>query len=424
MNKPRLIFSAPVFSLSGYGCHARDILYSIWKMDKYDVSIASMPWGNTPLTELQDDSEFSLWVRDNLLQEQNVAKPDVFIQVSVANEFTPLGKFSLGITAGVETTVAPKSFVDGCNRMDRVLVPSKFTKRVLEQTTYTEQNKHTGQVIREHKVETPIDVLFEGVDLNIFGKSHGHSLLDEVEEDFNFLFVGSWLKGEHKKDRKDIGGLIETFCSVFKNLPKEHRPGLILKTSHAGFSVIDRETVWNKIEAVTSQFGDDCPSIYFLHGDLTPEELSSLYYDDKVKAMASFTKGEGYGRPLCEFSITGKPVITSNWSGHTDFLSSEEAVLIDGSVEKVDPSAVNDFIIKEAGWFTVDYKKAAGKLFDVVHRYDSYLEKSQKLGERNRKEFSLDKMKKDFQRYMNRYVKTPEFREFKMPNLKLHKENE
>jgi len=422
MNKPRLIFSAPIFTRSGYGDHARDILYSIWKMDKYDVSIVSMAWGGTPLTELQDESEFATWVREHLLQEKNVAKPDVFIQVSVANEFTPLGKFSLGITAGVETTVAPKSFVDGCNRMDRVLVPSKFTKRVLEQTTYTEQNKHTGQIIREHKIDTPIDVLFEGVDLDIFGKSHGHSILDGVEEDFNYLFVGHWLKGDHKQDRKDISGLIETFCSVFKNLPKDKRPGLILKTSHAGFSVIDRENIWTRIEGITQQFGDDCPSIYFLHGDLTPEELSSLYYDDKVKGMVSFTKGEGYGRPLCEFSITGKPVIASNWSGHTDFLTPDGAVLIDGGVHKVHPSVVDDFIMEESGWYTVDYKKAAGKLFDVYNRYDSYLEKSQKLGERNRKEFSLDKMVKDFQRYMERYVKTPEFREFKMPNLKLHKD--
>lgn len=423
MNKPKLIFSGPVFTRSGYGDHSRDILYSIWKMDKYDVDIASMPWGNTPLTELQDGSEFAKWVHENLLQDRNVPKPDVFMQVSVANEFSPLGKVSIGVTAGVETTVAPKSFVDGCNRMDRILVPSQFTKKVLEQTTYTEKDKNTGRLIREHKINKPIDVIFEGVDLDIYGKSHGHNLLEDVKEDFNFLFVGHWLQGEHKQDRKDIGGLIETFCSVFKNLPKEKQPGLILKTSRSGFSVIDRESCWDKIENITNQFGDECPSIYLLHGDLSAEEMSSLYYDDKVKAMVSFTKGEGYGRPLCEFTMTGKPVIAPNWSGQTDFLNGD-AVLLEGEVKQVHHSAVNDFIIKEAGWFQVDYKKSAGKLFDVLHQYDKYLKDSKKLGELNRKEFSLEKMVTDTQKWMERHVKTPEFREFKMPNLKLHGDKE
>lgn len=424
MNKPRLIFSGPIFTRSGYGDHSRDLLYSIWKMEKYDVSIVSLPWGNTPLTELQDGSEFSTWVNESLLKEQNVAKPDVFVQVTVPNEFRPLGKFNLGVTAGVETSVAPKSFVDGCNRMDRILVPSKFTKDVLSQTTYTEKNRHTGQLVREHKVEVPIDTLFEGVDLDIYGESKGHSILDNVEEDFNYLFVGHWMKGSHKQDRKNVSGLVETFCQIFKNKPDGERPGLILKTSSAGFSVIDRERIWDKIEEITNQFGEKCPSIYLLHGALTNEEMSSLYHDEKIKSMVSFTRGEGYGRPLCEFSMTGKPVIASKWSGHLDFLTEDGSVLLEGEIEQVHPSVVNDFIIGESGWYSVNYKKAGAKLFDVFHRYDTYLEKSQKLGERNRKEFSLSKMTQDFQKYMERYVKTPEFREFKMPNLKLHNKEE
>ena len=54
----------------------------------------------------------------------------------VANEFKKLGKYNIGITAGVETTLAPKDFIDGCNRMDLVLVPSNFTKEVLQKTSF------------------------------------------------------------------------------------------------------------------------------------------------------------------------------------------------------------------------------------------------------------------------------------------------
>ena len=49
-------------------------------------------------------------------------------------------------------------------------------------------------------------------------------------------------------------------------------------------------------------------------------EMNSIYNHSKVKAMVSLTKGEGFGRPLLEFSLSQKPLIVSGWSGHMDFL--------------------------------------------------------------------------------------------------------
>jgi hypothetical protein len=48
---------------------------------------------------------------------QITQKPDVFMQVSVANEFQPIGHYNIGVTAGVETTIVPKDFIDGTNKM-------------------------------------------------------------------------------------------------------------------------------------------------------------------------------------------------------------------------------------------------------------------------------------------------------------------
>lgn len=421
-NKPILVFAAPILTRSGYGDHARDLLRALKEMDNYDIKIIATNWGNTPNTELQDGSEFADWVKPRIQTDQLTSKPDVFIQVTVPNEFKPLGNLNIGITAGIETTVAPKEFVDGCNNMDMIIVPSEFSKKVLQDTVYEERHKQTKQVVATHKVTKPIHVLFEGVDLEVYGKSHGHSLLEEVEEDFCFLFVGHWLKGDHGQDRKDIGGLIETFCAVFstesiiKHL-KGKKPALVLKTSTASFSVLDRERIWNKIKRITDKFGENCPSIYLLHGDLTVEEMSSLYHDDKVKAMVSFTKGEGYGRPLCEFTITGKPVIASNWSGHLDFLSSDNSVLLEGEVKQVHPSCVDKFIIKEAGWFNVNYSKAGKSMLDVLSNYPKYLNNSKVLQKFNKSNFSLVKMRDDFKKLMEKHAKVKTFREFKMPKL-------
>ena len=53
--------------------------------------------------------------------------------------------------------------------------------------------------------------------------------------------------------------------------------------------------------------------------NFTNEEMNEIYNHSKIKAMVSLTKGEGFGRPLLEFSLTKKPIMVSGWSGHMDF---------------------------------------------------------------------------------------------------------
>ena len=421
MNKPLLVYQAPIFTRSGYGDHARDILKSIFEMDKYDVKLVPTRWGTTPQNQIDPTSEFGQKVFPNVVTQVD-RKPDVFIQMSVANEFEPKGHYNIGITAGVETTVIPKEFIDGSNKMDLIIVPSEFTKQLMASTTYQEQNKQTGEVINEFKITKPVEVVFEGVDIDVYGKGGEISQLDKLETDFNFLFVGHWLKGEVGQDRKDIAMMIKTFCTVFKFLPKDKRPGLILKTSHAGFSVIDRETIRQKIDSVIKSFGDSAPSIYLLHGDLNDTEMASLYHHPKVKAMLSFTKGEGYGRPLAEFTLTGKPILVSGWSGQVDFLPKENTIFLEGELTNVHESAADKFLLKESKWFTVNYSDAANKMYKVFNDYTSYLSKSKHLIENTKTKFSLSAMHKVFADVMEKNVKEqPKQVPFQMPTLNSNK---
>ena len=191
--------------------------------------------------------------------------------------------------------------------------------------------------------------LFEGVNIEIFNSdTKGTDILESVDTDFNFLYVGHWLQGDLGHDRKDTGMMIKTFCTVFKSLPKNQQPGLILKTSSAGFSVMDREEISKKIKDITKEFGDKCPPIHLVFGDLSESELNSLYHSKKVNAMIMFTKGEGYGRPLAEFATTGKPIIVSDWSGYKDFLPNENTVYLEGELKNVHETASNKFLLKSS----------------------------------------------------------------------------
>jgi glycosyltransferase involved in cell wall biosynthesis len=418
MNKPLLLFQAPIATRSGYGDHSRDLLKSIFAMDKFDVKIVPTRWGTTPQNQIDPSTEFGQKILDNIAVTLD-RQPDVFVQVSVANEFKKVGKYNIGVTAGVETTLAPKEFIDGCNLMDLVLVPSEFTKQVLETTTFTEVNNQTKQKIRDIKVLTPIEVVFEGVDLDTFlNPKTDIDVLNDIKTDFNYLYVGHWLTGDLGQDRKDVGMMIKTFCSVFKNVSKDKQPGLILKTSMAGFSVGDREIVADKINKLTEEFGNKCPSIYLLFGDLSESDMSSLYHHPKVKAMISFTKGEGYGRPLAEFATTGKPILVSNWSGLVDFLPKDNTIYLDGQLTPVHPSAQNQFLLKESKWFTIDYSKAAQSILDLHKNYNKHLKKSAGLKTNIVNNFSLSKMHEVMESVFNKYVQIKQKIELKLPEIK------
>ena len=418
MSKPLLVYQAPVATRSGYGDHSRDILKSIFEYDKFDVITIPTRWGNTPQNQINPTTDFGKQLLSTV-GKQVTKQPEVHIQMTVPNEFQKKGKFSIGITAGIESTLAPKDWIDGCNRMDLIIVPTTFSKQVLEGTSYDEKDQRTGQLIRTFKITTPIEVLHEGVELSTFLKSKTEvDVLEGIDSDWNYLFTGHWLKGDLGKDRKDVGMMIKTFCTVFKNTPKKKQPGLILKTSSAGFSVMDRENISAKIKEITSEFGDKCPPIHLLFGDLSEDEMSSLYHHPKVKAMISFTKGQGYGRPLCEFSLTGKPILVSKWSGHLDFLPEENTVFLEGALDNIHESAADQFLMKEAKWYQLNYSHAAGMIDKVFNQYKTYLQKSKGLVSNTKKNFSLQSMHDKFKVILDKYVKLPEFVSLKLPEIK------
>ena len=418
MSKPLLIYQAPVATRSGYGDHARDVLKSIFEYDKFDVITIPTRWGNTPQNQINPSTDFGKQLLSTV-GKQITKQAEVHIQMTVPNEFQKKGKFSIGITAGIESTLAPKDWIDGCNRMDLIIVPSEFSKKVLEQTVYDEKDKRTNQLIKQHKITKPIEVLHEGVELSTYLKPKTKvDVLDGVQTDWNYLFTGHWLKGDLGKDRKDVGMMIKTFCTVFKNTPKKKQPGLILKTSSAGFSVMDREDISQKIKGITHEFGKNCPPIYLLFGDLSDDEMASLYHHPKVKAMISFTKGEGYGRPLCEFTLTGKPILVSKWSGHVDFLPENNTEFLEGALEEIHQSVADQFLLKEAKWFQVNYSHAAGILDKVFNKYTTHLSKSKGFIANTKKNFSLKAMHDKFKVIMDEYVKLPEFVSLKLPQIK------
>ena len=424
MSKPLCLVTAPVATRSGYGAHSRDICRALIKLDRYDVRIWNVRWGSTPMNALIQDDPNDKIIIDKLIDNPNLPRqPDIHIHIVIPNEFQPMAKYNIGITAGLEMTVCPPQWIEGMNRMNMNIVPSTFVKNIMSTIAYDVQDEQTKQKKGELKNEKPIEVLFEGTDTNIYKKTNEFSkeFVDEmkkVDDTFNFLYVGHWLAGGLGKDRKDTGMLLKVFLETFKNMKKQ--PGLIMKTSGAGFSVLDREDILKKIEEIKHSVDGKLPNVYFFHGDFTDDEMNQLYNHPKVKAHITLTHGEGFGRPLLEATISQKPVIAPNWSGHVDFLTKNLAVLLDGELQNVEKGAVPDDMLTEgAQWFTVNYQQTSAVMKDVYKSYRKYTLNAKKLGVVNKSKFSLDAMTRELGKILDKYV--PEFPkevQLNLPKLK------
>ena len=79
--KPLVLVTAPVGTRSGYGSRSRDIVRALVKLDKYDVKVFNVPWGNTPQNALMIDHPKDIKpIIDNLLVNPNLDRqPDIHI---------------------------------------------------------------------------------------------------------------------------------------------------------------------------------------------------------------------------------------------------------------------------------------------------------------------------------------------------------
>jgi len=426
--KPICIVTAPVGTRSGYGAHSRDICRSLIELDLFDVRIWPVRWGNTPQNALSDQNPQDVEIIKRLLSKPEIERqPEVHVHIVVPNEFQNLAKYNIGITAGIETTICPPVWIEGLNRMDLNIVPAVSVKDTIDRSVFDRMDEKTKQKVGVVKSEKPIEVLFEGADTDIYKSTNEFSkeLLDEfesIEEDWCYLHVGHWLQGGLGADRKDIGSLVKTFLQTFKD--KQNQPALILKTSGATPCVLDREEILGKIENIKQEVQGSLPNIYLLHGDLRDEEMNQLYHHPKVKAHISFTHGEGFGRPLLEASLSGKPVIASNWGGQLDFLS-KDSILLPGQLGDIPKGALNkDFLVQGAQWFNVNYQYASSVMLEVHKNYNKYLVNGKKQSIINAEKFSLDMMTKKLGEILNKHLpkfeiaEPPKQVDLKLPKLK------
>ena len=422
MVKNTCIIYAPIDSYSGYSSDARDKVRAFIELKKevWDIKIIVCDWGTTPRGFLTDNEEEWGWMKDYITRDPIKTQPDYMIWITIPTEAAVVGRYNILITAGIETTLCDGSWIEGLNKMDMNIVPSNHSKNVFQNLIFEKQDQNNNS-LGQLKLEKPVHVVFEGSNTDIFYPIQNANKdifdLENIKENFCFLFNSVWIGNSLMNDRKHLGLLIKLFYETFKNI--SNPPALILKTSMGTSSYMSKDEILKRIKIIRKTIEyKTLPNIYILNGNITDEDMNNLYNHPKVKAMVNLTHGEGFGRSLLEFSLVNKPIITTNWSGQTDFLDSSLTTLLPGKLQPVHSSAVNQWILKDSKWFEVDQKTASYAMNDMFINYKKYQQKAIKQGYKNRNTFSYEKMKELMDKLLKDIPSFAAYQPIVLPKLK------
>ena len=128
----KVLLRAPLLSLSGYGIHSRQIFEWLETIPGIELTVEILQWGTT--TWLVNESTQNGLIGRIMEKSRELQSPyDVTFQVQLPDEWdTKLGKINIGVSAYVETNKCSQKWLDATNKMDHIIVPSNFTKKVLK----------------------------------------------------------------------------------------------------------------------------------------------------------------------------------------------------------------------------------------------------------------------------------------------------
>jgi glycosyltransferase involved in cell wall biosynthesis len=341
----KVIFRGPALTQSGYGVHSRQV--AKWLLSRNDIEVKFLltPWGDTPwILDRSSNDGLIGQIMDRTVNPEY--KSDVSVQLQLPNEWDPnLSKTNIGITASVETDLANVEWVSACNKMSCVVVPSEHALKSLQNAA---------------EISVPTHVIPESFCDEITSACEQDSIdLSNVETKFNFLVFGQMTGNNPFNDRKNLLFTIKWLCETFS---KDEDVGIIIKTNSGRNTKIDRNIVTRNLESLSKEVRKSVnPKIYLLHGEMKDAQIASLYKNEKVKALVTLTRGEGYGLPILEAAASGLPVIATNWSGHLDFMKHTKFIEIDYVLKEIHQSRIdNKIFVRNSKWaepIESDFKK-------------------------------------------------------------------
>jgi glycosyltransferase involved in cell wall biosynthesis len=390
----KILLKGPLLSRSGYGEQSRFALRALRsRPELFDIYVINTPWGNTG--QIAGNSEEKKFINFCTMKSaqhvQTGGTFDISVQVTIPNEFEKIAPVNIGYTAGIETTKIAPVWIQKINEMvDKVIVVSNHSKKVLEQTTYDVKDQH-GKDVPGWGVQVPVESINYPV-----RSSEAEDIELNLETDKNFLVISQW------GPRKNLENTIKWFIEKFQD---DDTVGLVLKTNVARDSVTDREFTTKRLEAFLNTVPDRKCKVYLVHGDLTPGQLTTLYTHPTMKALINIGHGEGFGLPLFEAAYNGLPLITTTWSGQLDFITKPNkkgknvprVAAVDYDIKPVQKEAVWPGVIQEDSMWAFAREASFKRVLDeVLEKEIHYTKEAETLKNHILENFTEEKMYAEF----------------------------
>jgi len=380
----KILIKAPIHTRSGYGEQSRFALRALRsRPDLFDIYIQPLEWGKTSWSS--DVSEERQWI-DGTIEKtiahiQHGGQFDASFQVTIPNEWQRIAPVNIGFTAGMETTKVSHQWIGKGNEVDHIIVVSDHSKHTYANTSYVGQDQSTNQQV-ELRLETPITTV--NYPVKTFDNCPDLDL--DLHHDFNFLALAQM------GPRKNLPNTVKWFIEEFK----DDEVGLIVKTNMAKNSLMDRERVFNDLKAFTANMPEHKCKVYLLHGDMTDNEVHSLFDHPKINALVTLTHGEGFGLPIFEAAYSEMPVVAPGWSGQLDFLVNKETgksefYNVEYDLQPIPEQVIwEGVIIKDSMWAYPREHSAKQKMRECFANFEEAKATAKELSDRVRTEFSED----------------------------------
>lgn len=384
-----VVIRGPLLTASGYGEHSRQVYKWAVSNKDWNVKTQLTPWGNT-----------TWYINPDLLsgmvgEIMGCSGPlerigsDISIQIQLPNEWDPmLGRFNIGVTAAVETDVCNPEWIDCCNKMDLVIVPTKHTRQT---------------ILNSGKVNTDIVVVPEAYFPEL-ATQEIESLNLGLSTEFNFLMVGTLTGNNPWNDRKNTYFTIKWFCETFKGDPNV---GLVIKASSGRSTTLDRLITKRALKQVLDEVREgEFPRVNLLHGLMNGDEMSALYREPSIKGFIGLTRGEGFGLPILEAAVAGIPVIATNWSGHLDFMNKGKFISVDYKLEEIHESRIdNQIFVKGSRWAEPSEEHFKRRLKKFYERPGPPNEWSEKLSNTLKESHSINSIISQYNDVKEEFIK-------------------
>jgi len=332
----KVLLRAPLLTNSGYGVHSRQVFSWLYHREDVELTVECLNWGRTSWV-LDGDKENGLYRK--IMSCSNPVTPgsyDVSFQVILPDEWnTEYATKNVGVTALVETDRCTARWVEKCNKMDVVVLPSQFTLDVL---------KRSGPVTTETLV---IPEWFNGdlLDRSKMSKTQSDKRYDTIKTDFNVLTIGALTSLKKEDDRKNTENTLKW---LFEEFSDEEDVGVVIKTTMGKGSESDKQLCRDYLKSAVNNYRKgEFPKVYLIHGNMDKEEVAGLVSHRKIKLYATATRGEGYGLPLVEAAAAGVPIVATGWSGHLQFLQKENFGVVDYDLVEISETKVDERIFKK-----------------------------------------------------------------------------